>query len=992
MDCIFVPAVGSAYLTAWCAALLLFSKDEDGLPWNSPRWQKLTGVFGLPWETDPGASDDAPAKNVPSWNVRVANAVKVFTQAAWSLPSKEQDEYITTRVIDNNALGRSAWTTWIQKESKNWKINTIIDQVLVTQNASPTAVLSAMRVQQLPSAEDAQIYLAQNNLAVELFGEEAFIESSDYLKPVVGNFCRTLLSHTWNRYRKLNHRELNKMQKGIANVGDKWKFMVENPKNVTAKEIKLFLRELRHLLLLLSRYNDDDSKKLVSGYVADLEAMLATLMKDASIGDPWKIPKPIQDALRALASREDVEAIAGQIKVSLENVQMSANPEPLELELDDNVDLKGWKEGVEELSKVSEESLWTMLGFPEKKLPFMQKWTDSGATIDPWSAEGQAWLEDERSDRLPLKPRWHQLVGIYRMLERAFEGKPVLLMDGVGLGKTLQVLGTIACLTFYRNHYSSHKKFPGQFADRKFTSPDGNVPDLPYVIVCPVNLREQWHAEIKRFLAFATFDILPYVGRFHARKTWWETLFQKSEQPKINRIILATFSAIQDDASICYDRAGKAEMGKPLESARFAKNALNTLFGHQYTLLAVDEAHAARKHNVAHTAVRALKEKAKVLVAMTATPVTTRPQDLYIMGQWMGIPGFDNFDEFSDMSRQINRASRADSKALRDAGAEGSIIRGMLSGARNKEAPSLELPGLVHEVMQKMRERFAANVIRRTIDSIDYKNEKLFGMKPYLEHVMEVRMYEWEMEMLRDIAKVLVQENPIASIDTRKNFYIEFRRSILHPTSNPKTDMDFPTIDSIEAWGNHRQKTVKLDVLGKIVKYHLEKDGRPPLTMCEDGQNVIPNKTGLADDTEYAECDRIVIFSAFPSSNRMITSILKLHNVSAAEMHGAMSIKQRQAALNSFRKSTRNHGDRVLILSAVGLVGLNLACANIMIMVDTTWSAMDDEQLKGRIFRYPQQKQVHFYRLIALNTPDVFLNNIAFGKARMMLTSCRATV
>ena len=50
-------------------------------------------------------------------------------------------------------------------------------------------------------------------------------------------------------------------------------------------------------------------------------------------------------------------------------------------------------------------------------------------------------------------------------------------------------------------------------------------------------------------------------------------------------------------------------------------------------------------------------------------------------------------------------------------------------------------------------------------------------------------------------------------------------------------------------------------------------------------------------------------------------------------MHGSMSIKQRQAALNSFRKSTRNHGDRVLILSAVGLVGLNLACANIMIIV-----------------------------------------------------------
>jgi len=50
---------------------------------------------------------------------------------------------------------------------------------------------------------------------------------------------------------------------------------------------------------------------------------------------------------------------------------------------------------------------------------------------------------------------------------------------------------------------------------------------------------------------------------------------------------------------------------------------------------------------------------------------------------------------------------------------------------------------------------------------------------------------------------------------------------------------------------------------------------------------------------------------------------------------------------------------------------------------DTTWSALDDEQLRGRIFRYPQQKQVHIYRFIALGTPDVFLNNISFDKGQL---------
>ena len=50
---------------------------------------------------------------------------------------------------------------------------------------------------------------------------------------------------------------------------------------------------------------------------------------------------------------------------------------------------------------------------------------------------------------------------------------------------------------------------------------------------------------------------------------------------------------------------------------------------------------------------------------------------------------------------------------------------------------------------------------------------------------------------------------------------------------------------------------------------------------------------------------------------------------------------------------------------------------------DTLWSALDDEQLRGRIYRFPQQKQVHFYRLVARGTPDVFLNNIAFDKGML---------
>ena len=53
----------------------------------------------------------------------------------------------------------------------------------------------------------------------------------------------------------------------------------------------------------------------------------------------------------------------------------------------------------------------------------------------------------------PLAPRWHQLVGIVKIVMQAFKGEPLMLMDEVGVGKTLQLVGAIATLTFFRDFY-----------------------------------------------------------------------------------------------------------------------------------------------------------------------------------------------------------------------------------------------------------------------------------------------------------------------------------------------------------------------------------------------------------------------------------------------------------------------------------------------------------------------------------------------------------
>jgi hypothetical protein len=53
--------------------------------------------------------------------------------------------------------------------------------------------------------------------------------------------------------------------------------------------------------------------------------------------------------------------------------------------------------------------------------------------------------------------------------------------------------------------------------------------------------------------------------------------------------------------------------------------AEDTIFGRKYLAVAIDEAHGFRNANKLYGAVRMLRDKTDILVAMTATPVQTRP-------------------------------------------------------------------------------------------------------------------------------------------------------------------------------------------------------------------------------------------------------------------------------------------------------------------------------------------------------------------------------
>ncbi|KZP14431.1 hypothetical protein FIBSPDRAFT_686255, partial [Athelia psychrophila] len=170
-----------------------------------------------------------------------------------------------------------------------------------------------------------------------------------------------------------------------------------------------------------------------------------------------------------------------------------------------------WSEGTERYKEYTRDDVLNALGIPDGRMPSFNAFLDPKGEKTYWRDRG--WFEDDANVKLPCNPRWHQLIGMLALLDSAFNGKNILLMDEVGLGKTMQVAGVVALVTYFREFYAEKKDFPGAFKGRKWHGVDGNIPDLASIIVVPKSLHPQFTRELRRYLAPQSFDILPYLGR-----------------------------------------------------------------------------------------------------------------------------------------------------------------------------------------------------------------------------------------------------------------------------------------------------------------------------------------------------------------------------------------------------------------------------------------------------------------------------------------------
>lgn len=104
---------------------------------------------------------------------------------------------------------------------------------------------------------------------------------------------------------------------------------------------------------------------------------------------------------------------------------------------------------------------------------------------------------------------------------------------------------------------------------------------------------------------------------------------------------------------------------------------------------------------------------------------------------------------------------------------------------------------------------------------------------------------------------------------------------------------------------------------------------------------------------------KVLIFTEFVPTQQMLKEFLEARGIYVVTLNGSMTMEERGAAQDAFRKS-----HRILVSTDAGGEGLNLQFAHVIINFDIPWNPMRLEQRIGRVDRIGQTKTVQAINFI----------------------------
>jgi SWI/SNF-related matrix-associated actin-dependent regulator 1 of chromatin subfamily A len=133
--------------------------------------------------------------------------------------------------------------------------------------------------------------------------------------------------------------------------------------------------------------------------------------------------------------------------------------------------------------------------------------------------------------------------------------------------------------------------------------------------------------------------------------------------------------------------------------------------------------------------------------------------------------------------------------------------------------------------------------------------------------------------------------------------------------------------------------------------------------------------------THVASGDRTLVFSQFTTVLDILEAVLATVNITFSRIDGAVSVAERQDLIDQF---SDDESIQVFMLSTkAGGTGINLACANKVVIFDSSFNPHDDIQAENRAHRIGQKREVEVIRLITKGTIEEQIQ--VLGKSKLLL-------
>lgn len=145
----------------------------------------------------------------------------------------------------------------------------------------------------------------------------------------------------------------------------------------------------------------------------------------------------------------------------------------------------------------------------------------------------------------------------------------------------------------------------------------------------------------------------------------------------------------------------------------------------------------------------------------------------------------------------------------------------------------------------------------------------------------------------------------------------------------------------------------------------------------------LSNKTKLLTvilDESRRLGDKVLVFSQSIPTLDYLSNLMYLQKRRVCRLDGGTAIAKRQAEIKNF-----NSGDRevYLISTTAGGIGLNIQGANRVVIFDSKWNPVYEQQAVGRAYRIGQTKPVYVYRFIIAGTFEEDLHKKAVFKMQL---------